>query len=312
MKSNNMIRNVIILGSGPAGLTSGIYTARADLHPLIIAGFEYGGQLMNTTEVENFPGFPDGIMGPDLMQNMMKQAEKFGAEMLYDNVTSVDFNDKIKKVYVGEKEFLTKSVIIALGSSPRRLNVPGEEEFYGRGVSVCATCDASFYKDKVVAVVGGGDSAMEEATFLTKFAKKVYVIHRRDTLRASKAMQNRAFKNKKIEFVWNKEVIEVIGGNSVSAVRLRDTKKGDSNEILDIDGLFLAIGHVPNTEPLIGSIELDKYGFVIVNNATHTSVDGVFVAGDVHDHHYQQAITAAGFGAMAGIDVEKWLADKYE
>ena len=308
MSEKKNVREVIIIGSGPAGLTAGIYTARADLHPLIIAGLEYGGQLMSTTEVENFPGFPDGIMGPELMQNMMKQAERFGSEYIYDNATKVDFSENIKKVFVGEKEFQTKSVILALGSSPRKLNVPGEDKFYGRGVSVCATCDAAFYRDKVVAVVGGGDSAMEESNFLTKFASKVYVIHRRDQFRASKAMQKKVLENPKIEVLWNSEVKEILGDGLVNGVRIFNNKTTEES-VVDINGLFLAIGHVPNTSILKGQVELDEAGYIVARDNTKTSVEGVFVAGDVQDYRYQQAITAAGFGAMAALDLEKWLAE---
>ena len=308
MSEKKNVREVIIIGSGPAGLTAGIYTARADLHPLIIAGLEYGGQLMSTTEVENFPGFPDGIMGPELMQNMMKQAERFGSEYIYDNATKVDFSENIKKVFVGEKEFQTKSVILALGSSPRKLNVPGEDKFYGRGVSVCATCDAAFYRDKVVAVVGGGDSAMEESNFLTKFASKVYVIHRRDQFRASKAMQKKVLENPKIEVLWNSEVKEILGDGLVNGVRIFNNKTNEES-VVDINGLFLAIGHVPNTSILKGQVELDEAGYIVARDNTKTSVEGVFVAGDVQDYRYQQAITAAGFGAMAALDLEKWLAE---
>ena len=309
MDKRENIRDVIIIGSGPAGLTAGIYTARADLQPLIIAGLEYGGQLMNTTEVENFPGFPEGIMGPELMQNMMKQAERFGAEYIYDNATKVDFSEKIKRVFVGDKEFQAKSVILALGSSPRKLNVPGEDKFYGRGVSVCATCDAAFYRDKVVAVVGGGDSAMEESNFLTKFASKVYVIHRRDQFRASKAMQKKVLENPKIEVLWNSEVKEILGDGLVNGVRIFNNKTKEESTI-NVNGVFLAIGHVPNTSILKEQVELDKAGYIVARDNTKTSVEGVFVAGDVQDYRYQQAITAAGLGAMAALDLEKWLAEQ--
>ncbi len=304
------IREVIIIGSGPAGLTAGIYNGRADLNPLIIAGFEYGGQLMNTTLVENYPGFVDGVDGPELMQNMMKQAEKYGAEFVYEDAVEVDFSDEIKVVKTNAgNEFKSKSVIIATGSSPRRLHVKGEDEFYGRGVSVCATCDAAFYRDKVVAVVGGGDSAMEESSYLTKFATKVYVIHRRDEFRASKAMQNRVFNNEKIEIVWNSEVIEIKGSQFVETLVLKNTQTGETSE-LKVDGLFLAIGHIPNTKFLEGKVGLDDQGYVVVTDNTKTSVDGVFVAGDVRDYRYQQAITAAGMGCMAALDAEKWLAER--
>ena len=301
------IREVIIIGSGPAGLTAAIYNARAELKPLVIAGFEYGGQLMNTTLVENYPGFVDGIDGPVLMQNMMKQAEKYGAEFVYENAVEVDFSGEVKTVKTDSgKEFKARSVIIATGSSPRRLHVPGEDEFYGRGVSVCATCDAAFYRDKIVAVVGGGDSAMEESTYLTKFAKKVYVIHRRSEFRASKVMQNKVFNNDKIEIIWNSQVVEIKGSQFVETLVLENTQTGEKSEI-KVDGLFLAIGHVPNTKFLEGKVELDEHGYVVVTDNTKTSVDGVFVAGDVRDYKYQQAITAAGMGCMAALDAEKWL-----
>ncbi len=304
------IKEVIIIGSGPAGLTAAIYNGRANLNPLVIAGFEYGGQLMNTTLVENYPGFVDGVDGPELMQNMMKQAQKYNAEFLYEDAVDVDFSGDIKTIKTNEgKVFKAKSVIIATGSSPRRLHVPGEDDFYGRGVSVCATCDASFYRDKVVAVVGGGDSAMEESTYLTKFAKKVYVIHRRDEFRASKAMQNRVFNNDKIEIVWNSQVIEIKGSQFVETLVLENTQSGEKSE-LKVDGLFLAIGHVPNTKFLKGKVDLDEQGYVVVTDNTKTSVDGVFVAGDVRDYRYQQAITAAGMGCMSALDAEKWLSDQ--
>ena len=304
------IKEVIIIGSGPAGLTAAIYNGRANLNPLVIAGFEYGGQLMNTTLVENYPGFVDGVDGPELMQNMMKQAQKYNAEFLYEDAVDVDFSGDIKTIKTNEgKVFKAKSVIIATGSSPRRLHVPGEDDFYGRGVSVCATCDASFYRDKVVAVVGGGDSAMEESTYLTKFAKKVYVIHRRDEFRASKAMQNRVFNNDKIEIVWNSQVIEIKGSQFVETLVLENTQSGEKSE-LKVDGLFLAIGHVPNTKFLKGKVDLDEQGYVVVTDNTKTSVDGVFVAGDVRDYRYQQAITAAGMGCMSALDAEKWLSEQ--
>ena len=306
------IREVIIIGSGPAGLTAAIYNARAELKPLVIAGFEYGGQLVNTTLVENYPGFVDGIDGPELMQNMMKQAEKYGAEYVYENAVEVDFSGEVKTVKTDSgKEFKARSVIIATGSSPRRLHVPGEDEFYGRGVSVCATCDAAFYRDKIVAVVGGGDSAMEESTYLTKFAKKVYIIHRRNEFRASKVMQNKVFNNDKIEIIWNSQVVEIKGSQFVETLVLENTQTGEKSE-LKVDGLFLAIGHVPNTKFLEGKVELDEHGYVVVTDNTKTSVDGVFVAGDVRDYRYQQAITAAGMGCMAALDAEKWLEENGE
>ncbi|WKZ30933.1 MAG: thioredoxin-disulfide reductase [Candidatus Dojkabacteria bacterium] len=308
--SDQKVHELIIIGSGPAGLTAAIYAARADLKPLLIAGIKFGGQLMDTTLVENYPGFIDGVMGPELMNSMMKQAERFGTEVVYKNADKVDFTGDVKKVYVEDTEYQAKSVILAMGSSPRRLNIPGEQEFYGRGVSTCATCDAAFYRDKIVAVVGGGDSAMEESTFLTKFASKVYVIHRRDEFRASKAMQNRLFENKKIEVIWNAEVTEVVGSEVVTSLKLQDNN-GNSLDDITVDGMFLAIGHIPNTQILEGQIELDEQGFIIVKDGrTKTSNEGVFVAGDIKDHVYQQAVTAAGMGCMAAMDVEKWLESK--
>ncbi|EFK95164.1 thioredoxin-disulfide reductase, partial [sediment metagenome] len=292
--------------SGPAGLTAAIYSARADLSPLVIGGLSYGGQLMGTTLVENFPGFIDGIQGPELMNNMIEQSKRFGAEFIFENVTKVDFSDKIKKVFVGEKEYAGDAVIIAVGSTPRRLGLEAEEKFWGRGVSTCATCDAAFYRDKVVAVVGGGDSALEEATFLTKFANKVFVIHRRSELRASKAMQNRAFANDKIEFVWNTEIVDIVGADKVEFLKIKNSED-NSEKDLKVDGMFLAIGHIPNTKFLVDQIELDEVGFIKVNDNTKTNVEGVFVAGDVRDHVYQQAITASGMGCMAALDAEKWL-----
>lgn len=307
---NSNIRELIIIGSGPAGLTAALYAARADLKPLLIAGIEYGGQLMGTTLVENYPGFVDGIMGPELMNNMLKQAERFGTEFVYKYADEVDFTGEIKKVKADGVEYSARSVILATGSSPRKLNVPGEKEYWGRGVSTCATCDAAFYRDKVVGVVGGGDTAMEDSTFLAKFAKKVYVIHRRDEFRASKAMQKRLFDNKKIEVLWDTEVVEVVGKDTVDLLKLQDSE-GNPKEDLPVDGLFLAIGHVPNTRMLEGQLDLDEQGFInVTDGRTRTSVEGVFVAGDVKDYVYQQAVTAAGMGCMAAMDVEKWLESK--
>lgn len=300
---------VIIIGSGPAGLTAAIYNARADLKPLVLAGQEFGGQLMGTTEVENFPGFPEGVMGPQLMQNMIKQAEKFGAEIKFETATKVELKGQVKKVWVGDKEYSAKAIIIASGSSSRRLNVPGENEYWGKGVSTCATCDAAFYRGKTVAVIGGGDSAMEEANFLTKFADKVFLIHRRAEFKASKIMQERALNNSKIEVIWNTEIKEIKGDLTVNKLVLHNSKNNEDAE-LAVDGMFLAIGHIPNTEYLGNEIEKDESGFIAAVNHTNTNIDGVFVAGDVHDHHYQQAITAAGMGCMAAIDVEKWLSSK--
>lgn len=307
MGDSNSVRNVIIIGSGPAGLTAGIYTARANLQPLLLGGVEFGGQLMTTTVVENYPGFPEGINGPELMQTMIKQAERFGTEIIYRNVDSVDFSGEIKKVFVDETEYQSHSIILATGASPRKLNLESETKYWGKGVSSCATCDGAFYKEKVVAVIGGGDSAMEEASFLTRFSSKVYIIHRRDQFKASKIMQDRVLKNKKIEVVWNSEVKEVLGdGKVVTGLKLMNLKDNKESE-LKTDGMFLAIGHIPNTSFLNGAVEVDEQGYIEIIDHTHTSVEGVFVAGDVHDMHYRQAITAAGFGCMAAIDLERWL-----
>jgi thioredoxin reductase (NADPH) len=303
------VRDVIIIGSGPAGLTAAIYNARADLNPLVIAGIEFGGQLMGTTLVENYPGFKDGIMGPELMNNMVAQAKKYGADFVYKYADKVDFSGELKKVYADGEEYKAKSVIIAVGSSPRKLHIPGEEEFWGKGVSTCATCDAAFYRDKVVAVVGGGDSAMEESNFLTKFAKKVYVVHRRDKFRASQVMQERVLGNDKIEILWDSEVRSVVGKKKVTSLLIENNKTKEEST-LEVDGLFLAIGHVPNTKLVEGHIELDEQGYVEVHNETGTSEEGVFVAGDVRDYTYQQAVTAAGMGCKAALDAERWLQEK--
>ena len=303
------IRYVIIIGSGPAGLTAAIYNSRANLKPLVFSGNSCGGQLMITTEVENFPGFPDGVMGPTLMQNMIKQATKFGAELLYKRVTKVDFSGDVKKVYIGNDEYLSKAVIIATGSAPRKLGLESEDTFWGKGVSACATCDGAFYKDKIVAVIGGGDSAMEEANFLTRFASKVYLIHRKESFKASKAMQKKVFDNSKIEIIFNSQVVEILGDKSVNKVKISNVNNGEEKEI-KLDGIFIAIGHIPSTDFLKGAVDLDEKGYVKVIDGTRTSKDGVFVAGDVKDYRYQQAITAAGMGCMAALDVEKWLLER--
>ncbi len=299
----------IIIGTGPAGLTAAIYTARAELQPLVFEGIEPGGQLMGTTEVENFPGFPEGVMGPVLMGDMRKQAQKFGAKTVFKSADRVDFSDpKNLKVYAGEEEFTAESVIIATGASARWLELgKGEEKYKSKGYSACATCDGAFFRDKIVGVVGGGDSALEEAMFLTKFASKVYLIHRRDEFRASKPMQKRVFENEKIEILWNKTVTDFHGGNLLESVELTDTQNQETSK-LELNGLFVALGHIPNTKFLADSLDLDDRGFIQVIDQTKTKVPSVFVAGDVSDPHYQQAVTAAGAGCMAALDVEGYLA----
>jgi thioredoxin reductase (NADPH) len=299
--------DVIIIGSGPAALTAAIYTTRGAASTLIISGEKWGGQLMLTTTVDNFPGFPDGIQGPDLIQKMRKQAERFGAEFLEKNVETVDFDKKPFEVLADGVKHLAKSIIIATGADTKWLEVPGEKEFIGRGVSSCAPCDAPFFKDKNVAVVGGGDSAMEEALTLTKYASKVTLIHRRDEFRASAAMQKKVLENSKIKILWNTEVVKIEGGKSVENLILKNNKSGEESKFA-VDGVFVAIGHVPATQMFAGHIETDEKGYVVTNEGAKTNIEqGVFVAGDVHDWHYRQAITAAGFGCMAGIEVLKYL-----
>ena len=302
------IHDVVIVGSGPAGYTAAIYTARAGFKPVVVAGaLAAGGALMNTTEVENFPGFPEGVLGPELMDNMRQQAEKFGADVRYEDASTLQLEGDIKKITLEDETLLARSVILATGSEYRHMNVPGEEEFSGRGVSFCATCDGFFFRDKHVIVVGGGDSAMEEATFLTKFASKVTVVHRRDQLRASKAMADRALANEKIEFAWNSVVEEVLGDSAVTGVRLRSTVD-DSTRVLDADGVFVAIGHLPRTAVVSGQVALDEAGYILVNDpGTATNLPGVFACGDAVDHTYRQAITAAGSGCRAALDAQHWL-----
>ncbi len=300
--------DVIIVGSGPAGLTASIYTTRANLKTLIIAGAVWGGQLQLTTLVENYPGFPDGIQGPELMALMRKQAERFKPEIVEDNVSSIDFSSRPFKVSVGTKTFEGKSVIIATGADSKKIGVPGEKEFAGRGVSYCATCDGAFFKEKDIAVIGGGDTAMEEALFLTHFAKTVTIIHRRDEFKASKIMLDRAKANPKIKFIVNTEVKEVIGDQKVTGVKLFNNKENKENE-LTIGGVFVAIGHVPNSAVFKG-IDVDEQGYVKVHDHYLTNVEGVFVAGDVHDRHYRQAVTAAGYGSSAALEAERWLSSQ--
>lgn len=311
-------RNIIIIGSGPAGLTAALYTSRANLKPLVFAGVKWGGQLMLTTDVENYPGFVEGIQGPELMQTFRKQAERFGAEIVDDDVTAVDFKSSPFKVRGSGKDYLAKSVIIATGAETKWLGLPSEQKLIGRGVSSCAPCDAFFFKDKNVIVVGGGDSAMEEALVLTKFATEVTIVHRRDEFRASKIMVDKAKKNPKIKFILNSEVVEILGEQKVEGVKLKE-KEGKELE-LAIDGIFVAIGHLPQSQIFKGQVEVDEKGFVVRSKGSPstssgstlrfemmTSVEGVFVAGDVHDYHFKQAVTAAGFGCAAALEAERWL-----
>jgi thioredoxin reductase (NADPH) len=299
-------RQVVIVGSGPAGLTAAVYAARANLAPLVIEGFEAGGQLMLTTDVENYPGFVDGIMGPELMEQMRKQAARFGTEYLAENATSVDLSKSPFEIVAGDRSVRAGTVIIATGAEAKMLDVPGERRLLGHGVSTCATCDGFFFRDQELVVVGGGDSAVEEALFLTKFASKLTVVHRRDTLRASKILQERAFSNPKIEFRWDSVVTEVLGDGKLEGVALANAKTGEASK-LEASGLFVAIGHLPNTSLFEGQLELNDGYIVTQPGDTQTSVPGVFAAGDVVDFKYRQAVTAAGMGCMAAIDAERYL-----
>lgn len=298
--------DVAIVGSGPAGLTAAIYTTRAALSTLVIGGEKWGGQLMLTTDVENYPGFPEGILGPELMDKMRKQAERFGAVFLQEDTTKFDFAKRPFDIQVGSKSYLTESVILATGAESIWLGLPNEQRLIGRGVSSCAPCDAPFFRGKNVIVVGGGDSAMEEALVLTKYALSVVIVHRRDQFRASKIMQGKVLKNPKVKVLWNTVVMDVLGEERVSGVKLKDIRTEEQKD-MEVDGVFVAIGHKPATELYGGQIELDPKGYVVVYDHTRTNIEGVFVAGDVHDYHYRQAVTAAGFGCMAAMDCEKWL-----
>ncbi|HZA48323.1 MAG TPA: thioredoxin-disulfide reductase [Nitrososphaera sp.] len=301
--------DVVIIGSGPAGYTAGIYTSRANMSTLLITGTLPGGQLMTTSEVENYPGFPNGIFGPELMMNMRQQAERFGSVVVDDEVLKVDFKKRPFTITTHAETYTAEATLICTGASPRKLGIPAEQQFSGRGVSYCATCDGPFFKGENIVVVGGGDTAMEEATFLTKFGKSVRVVHRRDSLRASKILQQKALENPKIEFIWNNVVADIKGNNKISTVLVKDINTGKERTI-ETGGLFVAIGHEPNTAIFKGQLELDDKGYIVLKQHTKTSVEGVFAAGDVHDHRYRQAVTAAGFGCMAAIDVEKWLSER--
>ena len=300
------VREMIIIGSGPAGLTAAVYGSRADLRPLMIEGFEAGGQLMLTTDVENYPGFIDGIMGPELMERMRKQAARFGTEYVTDDVTSVDFSQRPFIVRTSDETYKARSVVISTGASAKMLNVPGEKELLGHGVSTCATCDGFFFRDQELLIVGGGDSAMEEAIFLTKFASKVTVVHRRDELRASKIMQQRALDNPKIEFLWNSVITELVGDGKLRGANIQNVKTG-AESFVEAGGAFVAIGHTPNTALFEDHLELDGGYIKTAGQTTETSVPGVFAAGDVVDYRYRQAITAAGMGCEAAMDAERWL-----
>lgn len=305
--SDNTVEKVIIIGSGPAGLTAAIYASRALLNPLMIEGEEPGGQLTTTTDVENYPGFPEGIMGPDLMQVTRKQAERFGTRFVSSNVTKVDFSSRPFKVWIGEKQYQSESVIISTGASAKYLGLESEKTFLGRGVSACATCDGAFFRNVPVAVVGGGDTAMEEATFLTRFASKVYLLHRNENFKASAIMLDKAKANEKIEILTNTELKEVVGEQNVSKAVIYNNQTKETSD-LEVEGVFIAIGHKPNTDIFSGHLEMDENGYLKTKaDCTYTSVEGVFACGDVQDHVYRQAITAAGSGCMSAIDCERWL-----
>ncbi|MCS7219835.1 MAG: thioredoxin-disulfide reductase [Anaerolineae bacterium] len=303
------LENVIIIGSGPAGLTAGLYAARAELKPLLLTGNEIGGQISLTTDVENYPGFPEAITGPELIERMREQAEKFGCRIEHDYVTRVDFLRHPFIIETGNgKQYAAKAVIVATGATPRRLGVPGEQEFTGRGVSYCATCDGFFFRGKELVVVGGGDSALEEGLFLTRFATKVRIVHRRDQLRASQILQRRAFANEKIEFIWNSIVTAIHGDGSVRSVTLRNVKTGEESE-LKTDGVFIYIGHIPNTQLFVGQLEMDPDGYLIVDKRMRTNIPGVFAAGDVQDRYFRQVATAVGQGCAAAMEAEKFIAE---
>ncbi|HLA24305.1 MAG TPA: thioredoxin-disulfide reductase [bacterium] len=303
------MRSVIVLGSGPAGLTAAIYTTRAGLHPLVIAGAEAGGQLMLTTEVENYPGFADPILGPDLMANMRAQAERVGAEFLSEDATAVDLAGPFRVTVQSGDAHEAHALIVATGATAKLLGLPGEQRLMGRGVSTCATCDGFFFRNRDVLVIGGGDTAMEEALYLAKLAKSVTVVHRRDHLRASRIMAERAMEHEKIDFLWNSVVRDILGDGKVSGVRLEDLKSGHVSQ-RPTDGVFVAIGHKPNTELFVGKVAMDENGYIMRTTRSMTSVAGVFAAGDVHDHTYRQAVTAAGYGCEAAMDAERWLTER--
>lgn len=304
---------VVIVGSGPAGLTAALYAARADLAPIVFEGPEPGGQLMQTTDVENFPGYPDGVMGPAMMQDFRTQAQRFGADCRYGYVTNIEFDQRPYKITIDEETQITAdSIIVSTGASAKWLHVKGEDKLKGKGVSACATCDGAFFRNQHVVIVGGGDTAMEEALFLTKFASKVSVIHRRESLRASKAMQNRAFANEKINFIWNSAIDEILGDTVVDGVRLIDTNTNETTVLSDVTGVFVAIGHKPNTDLFKGVLDMDDVGYIQTKgSSTYTNVPGIFVCGDAMDSIYRQAVTAAGSGCKAAIDAERWLEEQH-